>query len=124
LRRDDVERYVRRRSTGEMTRDQLRSLWLHRAVAGRLAVDPVATLRVARDNANKLLARGPSSGTERWLRRWLRLIDQGPEAVMQALTSSSNAARELRQNSPFAGVLREPERLAILSAFQEAHALN
>lgn len=124
LRRGDVERYAGRRSMGEMTRDQLRSLWLHRAVAGRLALDPPLILRLARENADRLLARGPASGSERWLRRWLRLIDDGPEATMEALTSRSNAARELRQSSPFAGVLSEPERLAILDAFQEAHGLQ
>lgn len=106
-----------------MTRDQLRSLWVHRGVAARIASDPSGTLGLARENARKRLASGPASGSALWLRRWLRLIDQGPEPVMEALTSSSNAARELRQNSPFAGVLTEPERLAILNAFQEANAL-
>jgi excisionase family DNA binding protein len=124
LRRDDVEAYALRRTTGGMTRDQLRSLWLHRAVAGHIARDPEVTLRLAQENATRRLANGPSSGSARWLRRWLRLIDQGPEPVMQALTSSANAARELRQNTPFAGVLSERERLAILGAFQEANALR
>jgi excisionase family DNA binding protein len=124
LRRDDVEAYVRRRSTGEMTRDQLRSLWLHRAVAGRIARDPSATLRRAEKHARRRLAGDPASGSARWLRRWLELLDQGPEPVMQALTASSEAALELRQNSPFAGVLSEPERLAILHAFQKAHPLR
>jgi excisionase family DNA binding protein len=124
LRREDVESYAVRRTTGGMTRDQLRSLWLHRAVAGHVARDPEATLRLARENANRRLAKGPAPGSARWLRRWLRLIDQGPEPVMQALTSSANAARELRQSTPFAGVLSERERLAILSAFQQANALR
>jgi excisionase family DNA binding protein len=124
LRRADVESYGLRRTIGEMTRDQLRSLWLHRAVAGRIATDPAATLGLARENARRRLASGPASGSARSLRGWLRLIDQGPEPVMQALTSTSNAARDLRQSSPFAGVLSEPERLAILRSFQEAHALN
>jgi excisionase family DNA binding protein len=124
LRREDVETYALRRTRGEMTRDQLRSLWVHRGVAARIASDPSGALGLARENARKRLASGPASGSAFWLRRWLRLIDQGPEPVMEALTSSSNAARELRQNSPFAGVLSEPERLAILNAFQEANVLQ
>ena len=81
-------------------------------------------MTLARSNATRRLASGPARGSARWLRQWLLLLDQGPEPVMQALTSSSLAARELRQNSPFAGVLSEPERLAILRSFQEAHALR
>ena len=41
----------------------------------------------------------------RWLREWLGLIDRGPEAVMRAMTSIDPLARELRQNSPFVGLL-------------------
>lgn len=38
---------------------------------------------------------------------------------MEMLTSASAVAREMRQNSAFAGVLTEPERLAILRSFQQ-----
>ena len=37
---------------------------------------------------------------------------------MDVLTSTSGVARELRQNSPFAGLLTESERLAVLDSFQ------
>lgn len=122
LRRSDVEAYVRRRMRGLLTPDQLRSLWLHRAVAARVAVDPEMTLQLARENARRFLERGPSSGTERYLRRWLRLIDEGPEPVMEMLTSTSNVAREMRQNSPFSGVIGEQERQAILRSVQRHRA--
>jgi len=36
---------------------------------------------------------------------------------MEMLTSTSEVAREMRQNSPFAGALSEPERLAVLRSF-------
>lgn len=122
LRRGDVETYVRRRMRGLMTPDQLRSLWLHRAVAARVAIDPETALLLARENAHRFLKRGPSSGTERHLRRWLRLIDKGPEAVMEMLTSTSEVAREMRQSSPFAGVISEEERQAVLRSFQRHRA--
>jgi len=122
LRRSDVEAYARRRTRGVMTPDQLRSLWLHRAVAARVAVDPDTTLQLARENARSFLKRGPSSGTERYLRRWLRLIDEGPEPVMEMLTSTSTVAREMRQSSPFAGVISEQERQAVLRSFQRHRA--
>jgi hypothetical protein len=50
----------------------------------------------------------------RWLARWRRLINDGPEAVMRVLTAESAEADELRQNSPFAGVLPDAERLSVL----------
>lgn len=118
LLRTDVELHARRGAPSEMTVDQVRSLWLHRAVAGRVATHPERALELARGNAKRSLSRGPSSGSARWLRRWLRLIDRGPEPVMEVLTSTSGVARELRQNSPFAGLLSESERLAVLESFQ------
>ena len=39
------------------------------------------------------------------------------EAVLDALTSRTSHAVELRQNSPFAGVLSETERRDVLAAF-------
>ncbi len=118
LRRGDVEVYARRRSRGNLMPDQLRSLWVHRAVAGHVAATPDSALELARENARILLKRGPSAGSARLLRRWLRLIEAGPEPVMEMLTSTSEVAREMRQNSPFAGVLSEPERLAVLRSFK------
>src|SRR3990172_13442224 len=59
LRRGDVDTYARRRTRGSLTPDQLRSLWLHRAVAGQVAAAPGPALELARENARFLLDRGP-----------------------------------------------------------------
>ena len=101
---------------GPLTDDQLRSLWIHRAAAGQVARDPVETLARARARTEHLLASEPDGA--RWLRQWLSLIDRGPEAVMRAMTSIDPLARELRQNSPFASLLPDDERRAILEAFR------
>ena len=45
------------------------------------------------------------------------VLDDGVEAVLDVLTSRSPQAVELRQNSPFAGVLPEAERRAVLATF-------
>jgi hypothetical protein len=45
-----------------------------------------------------------------WLDRWRAVLDAGIESVLDVLTSSTPHAIELRQNSPFAGVL--PKRSA------------
>ena len=95
-------------------RQRLRSLWLHRAVAGRLAADPGAVLKIARANLARARALHPRSGP--WIEAWAAIVDD-PEQVMERLTSRSAASDELRQNSPFAGVLDEEERARIMAAF-------
>lgn len=50
---------------------------------------------------------------------WQVVLDSEVEAVLDVLTSREAQAIELRQNSPFAGVLSESERLAVLAAFVE-----
>jgi len=103
---------------GPLTNDQLRSLWLHRAVAAHVATDPLGTLRQAGENVQRLLSRDPDGA--RWLRQWLGIIDRGPEAVMRALTSTGPLARELRQNSPWLSLLTPSERQKVLHAFSSA----
>jgi excisionase family DNA binding protein len=116
VRRADVERLASGGDRRSSRPEQLRSLWLHRAVAGRLARDPERVLARAYRNLDRLQRMHPSGMSAAWLARWRRLLDEGPEAAMRALVDESPEADELRQNSPFAGVLTETERLAILRA--------
>ncbi|BCJ73317.1 transcriptional regulator [Catellatospora sp. IY07-71] len=103
----------------ELTRDQLKSLWLHRAVAGRLVADPDAVLDRAAKNLRRLQSVHPDGMAAMWLDRWRQVLEAGVEAVLDVLTSRSRDAAELRQNSPFAGVLPESMRQAVLTAFAE-----
>jgi excisionase family DNA binding protein len=103
----------------ELTRDQERSLWLHRVVAGRLAVHPDHVLNQARTNLRHLGEVHPTGMTAHWLAEWRRILDSGADAVFTALTSQSPYAVDLRQNSPFAGVLSAEERAAALEAFRD-----
>ena len=57
--------------------------------------------------------------SSRWLDGWQSILDAGPEAVLETLTSQTSQATELRQNSPFAGALSDEERSDILTAFRE-----
>ena len=54
-----------------------------------------------------------------WLGEWRTILGAGEDAVFRALTSSAPWAVELRQNSPFAGVLRPEDRAAALAAFRD-----
>lgn len=110
--RHDVEAI--RTRTQRLTRDQQRSLWLSHAVAGHLVRDPERVLALARRNLDKMLASSARGSAKVWLHEWSQLLDGPIEGVLEALTSHSPRARELRQNSPFAGVLTERERQDVL----------
>ncbi|GAA3748353.1 helix-turn-helix domain-containing protein [Plantactinospora mayteni] len=116
LRRSDVEAVLR----PELTRDQLKALWLHRAVAGRLVSDPDGVLAKAAANLERLRSVHPDGMAAKWLERWREVLDAGVESVLTVLTSRRPDDVELRQNSPFAGVLPEAERRAVLAAFTQS----
>lgn len=119
LRRSEVEAFARGFSSHtRLNRDQRQSLWLHGAVAGRLAIDPARTLERARTNLGHLRRVHPSGASARWLDAWQTVLDGGPEVVLQALISETPQSIDLRQNSPFAGVLPDDERSAVLGAFR------
>lgn len=101
----------------ELTRDQLKSLWLHQAVAGSLVTDPDAVMGKARGNLDRLLRQHRGTMTEVWLKRWQDKINEGVNAVLRTLTSDDPEAVELRQNSPFAAVLSQPQRKRVLESF-------
>jgi excisionase family DNA binding protein len=113
IRRADVEAMAHL----GLTRDQHKALWLHQAVAGKLVTDPQTVLAKAATNLERLRQVHSGGMAAAWLDRWRATIDGGVEAVLDVLTSRAPKAVELRQNSPFAGVLSEPERQSVLAAF-------
>ena len=88
--------------TGHRTAE-LRSLALHEAVAARLDEDVLAA---ARRRATALP--GP------YATRWLALLD-GPRAeLLRVLAADDEPSRDLRQCTPFAGVVPPRERWRII----------
>lgn len=116
IRRDAVEALRKQR---RLTREEIRSLWLNRAVAAAIARDPDAVLERARENLERFERIHEGTSVVSWLRRWRRILDDGPEAVMETLTSTVPEASDLRQNSPFSGVLPDQERRRVLDSFAE-----
>ena len=98
-------------------REFVRSLWLNRAVAGKLARDPDRVLAKARNNLERFRGIHAGGSVRRWLDEWERIVEEGPESVMRTLTAETPHAADLRQNSPFPGVLSEAERRSVLAAF-------
>jgi excisionase family DNA binding protein len=119
IRRSDLLAFQRPGRTGGLTRDQLRSLWLHRAVAGKLVTHPDRGLRLARRNLRRMQQAHPRGRVTRVLADWQHLLDGPVEQVAEVLTSKDQRAIELRQNSPFAGLLTERERAGVLRSFRQ-----
>lgn len=114
----ELERLLAASHGSKLTRDQERSLWLHRAVLAELVTDPEDVLARVRGNLQRLRTQHPDRGmTARWLVHWQEVLDAGVDAVADVLTSQGPAALELRQNSPFAGVISEEVRSRVLASF-------
>ncbi len=119
IRRADVE--ALRSRTLRLTRDQRRSLWLAYAVAGRIVADPHGATSLARGNLERM--RASSRGqARRWLDEWERLLEGPIDELLAMLVSPSPKSRELRQNTPFAGLLNEAERAEVLEAWKTRDA--
>lgn len=102
-----------------LTREQEKSLWLHRALLAHLMLDPQKILKTALTNIEDWKSKHRSDGmVTQYLEKWERVIDSGVDNVASVLTGSDGASRELRQNSPFAGVLSDDERRLILRSFR------
>lgn len=90
---------------------ELRSLAYHRALAAELRQPMV-------DEARRKL--------QRWTREeridpcyaqaWQSVLAQPMEAIREAITADDEQGRNLRQNSPFSGLLSQQERRKILAA--------
>ena len=119
VRRADLE--ALRTRTQKMTRDQRRSLWLAYATAGRVVEDPDRAKQLARRNLERM--RESSRGqARRWLDEWEHLVDGPVDRLLAMLVSTSPKGRELRQNSPFAGLLDDDERIRVLESWRTRDA--
>lgn len=111
---------VHRLLSPQLTREQEKSLWLHRALLGHLMIDPGNVLETARENIRRWKhGQRPDGMAARYMEMWERVIDGGVDDVAIALTGTDENSRELRQNSPFAGVLPEIERGQVLRSFRQ-----
>jgi excisionase family DNA binding protein len=116
LRTADVEALI----SPALTREQVEQLWLHHAIAGKLVSNPAPVLAAAAINLRRLRRMHPDGVLGACLEQWQRVLDEGPQAVLDALTSSTDYAVRLRGTSPFAGILSEMERRAVLTSLVES----
>ena len=107
------------------TREDRRSVAFHRAIAKKLLRQPAEVVGKARRNLAKLASVVDVShpcGAQlvaAW-RRWLALP---PEELARRIVNADGwLERDMRQSSPFAGVLTEQERYKVLAEFRRDEA--
>jgi hypothetical protein len=95
----------------------LQSLAYHRLVAERLDD------RILGD-ARQRLRRWRRDGRidPRWAEEWDRILSMPLLGIAKAISADSPKARELRQSSPFAGVLTPQERQRLVRAVEDRAA--
>lgn len=92
-----------------------RSLALHRAMAAKLREHP-ELLAIARDNLARWSQMG--SRSQPYWDTWRELLTQPLEEILAVMTEDSPRMTDLRQSSPFAGVLEPKERWHIYDTFE------
>jgi excisionase family DNA binding protein len=114
--RSEVDRLIGQ----QLTREEEKSLRLHQALLTPMLTDPTVVIAHARDNLDRWTGmHRPDGMTVRYFEEWKRVLDHGLDAIVEVMVSPSQKARELRQNSPFAGVLPDETRLRVLQTFRD-----
>jgi hypothetical protein len=88
-----------------------RSLAFHRAIAERLDDGLIAEVR---ERVDRLAADGHMHPI--YAERWREILALPIDRIAGAIVADGQDARDLRQNSPFAGVLNEHERRRIIES--------
>jgi excisionase family DNA binding protein len=113
--RSEVERLI---GSG-LRREEEQSLWLHYALLAPLLTEPEAVISKARENLLRWSDKHRRDGMAMaYFAKWERVLDDGLDAIIHALISRSQDATDLRQNSPFAGVLSDETRQRVLKTFK------
>ena len=95
--------------SGDHATAERRGLAYHRAIAERLDRRLVGD---ARDRVDRLEADGHLA--PRYASAWRDVLSRPLGGIAEAIATDSQAGRDLRQNSPFAGVLNEHERRRVI----------
>ena len=105
--------------THPMSREDQRSLAYHQALAAKLRKQPELTLEKAKRTLSKMSAKHP--GANKLLDRWRQWLELPPEALISRILDPGVEAREMRQVTPFAGLLSAKERTRILKRFRREY---
>lgn len=96
-------------------RIERRSLALHRAIAAKLREYP-QLLEIARDNVERWSARQGRS--QPYLDAWREILKRPLPEIIDLIEEDSPRMTDLRQSTPFAGVLDPRERWRVYDTFE------
>lgn len=110
----DLDRLLPRRRRRGHRLAELQALAYHRLVAERLDEHLV-------ERARRRLRRWRASDRvhPRWIEEWERVLSKPLPQIAKTISADTARARELRQTSPFAGVLSQQERRQLTRAVEE-----
>jgi len=110
----DLQRLIPRRSRRTHRTAELQALAYHRLIGERLDDEIVdeARMRLRR-------WRRESRIHPRWSDEWEQVLAQPLPEIKKAISADTKRARELRQTSPFAGMLTEQERQRLVKAVED-----
>jgi hypothetical protein len=96
---------------------ELRSIALHEAIGTEVASRP-ELVEDARRRVRSASAEGKLAASHR--DAWLRILDRRIEDIVAFLRADTEEARELRQATPFTGIVGPRERWRIWRSVREA----
>lgn len=103
-----------------LTREDRRSLTLHAAIAEKLVAAPDVVVARAERNLARMRRVNPHAS---WLlEEWGRVLQSPVPHIVGVLLDPRPRARDLRQVTPFAGVLDPVERAGVYRRFREQDA--
>jgi transcriptional regulator with XRE-family HTH domain len=107
-----------------LTHPEKRSLELHRLIAEKLSEDEIGVVGKALRRIESMRAADPEGRNSKYVDAWDQLLS-GPRNELKAtLVSTDQVARDLRQSSPFGGVLGDEERLDVIRRVAAGEAAN
>jgi len=105
-----------------LTREDRQSLALHRAIAKQLQRDPEPVLQAAEKNLERMSKQHPHA--HELLDEWRHILARPIESIIETMNDPSVHARDLRQVTPFAGVISAAERTAAYTRFASEERLR
>lgn len=104
------------RFVATLTREDRRSLAYHQVIAERLRRNPGQIVEKARRNLKGLQTLHPHAA--HLLSLWAAWLDLPSTMLTEEIMGTSELARDMRQVSPFSGVLSAAERRRVLAGFR------
>ena len=104
------------RGAAQRARRERRSLAVAAATAAAVERDFSAARRLAATNLRRAGEVVGDNDAQQWIAEWHTVLERGPKAVRATLLDPTPHGHDMRQMTPFAGLLTEDARHAALAA--------